>query len=88
MCGHYAPTKPDACDEEGAVPVHNKTTANFCDWFRPDPGAFDGRAQQAENEARRKLSALFGADAESSAKASGTGEKDSLLDAAESLFKK
>lgn len=88
MCGHYAPTKPDACDEEDAVPVHNKTTANFCDWFQPTPLAFDGRAQQAENEARRKLGALFGGAAENSGQASGSGEKDALLDAAEKLFRK
>jgi hypothetical protein len=88
MCSHYAPTRPDACDEEDAVPVHNKTTANFCDWFTPDPAAFDGRAQRAENEARSRLSALFGGGAEESAQGSGAGEKDALLDAAEKLFRK
>ncbi len=90
MCGHYAPTKPDACDEEDAVPVHNKTTANFCDWFAPDPAAFDGRALGAENEARSRLNALFGGAAESPGQAVGTGEgeKDALRDAAEKLFRK
>jgi len=93
MCGHYAPTRPDACDEEDAIPVHNKTTANFCDWFMPSAAAFDGRALEAEDEARRKLGALFGVPAESSGQnpgpgGPGTGGKDPLLDAAESLFKK
>ena len=88
MCSHYAPTKPDACDEEDAIAVHNKTTANFCDWFAPDPAAFDGREQQAENEARRKLSALFGSAGESAGKVSSGEAKDALQDAAENLFRK
>jgi hypothetical protein len=88
MCGHYAPAKPDACDEEGAVPVHNKTTANFCDWFTPNPEAFDGRAQQAESTARAELSALFGGDATASPQGAGASGKDPLLDAAEKLFRK
>jgi hypothetical protein len=88
MCGHYAPAKPDACDEEDAIAVHNKTTANFCDWFAPDAAAFDGREQQAENEARRKLSALFGGAGESAARDAGVEAKDALHDAAENLFRK
>ena len=98
MCGHYAPAKPDACDEEDAVPVQNKTAANFCDWFQPSPAAFHGREQLAENEARRKLSDLFGGAKESAggdppdvnqsgAHPSGAKE-DALLDAAEKLFRK
>ena len=88
MCGHYAPTKPDACDEEDAIPVHNKTTANFCDWFLPTPHAFDGRAQQAEHEARNRLNALFGGATGTSGQVSGTGGQDPLHDAAEKLFRK
>jgi hypothetical protein len=88
MCGHYAPTKPDACDEEDAVPVHNKTTANFCDWFAPDPAAFDGRERQAEIEARRRLDALFGRSGATDGQAAGADEKDSLRNAAEDLFRK
>lgn len=98
MCVHYAPSKPDACDEEDAVPVHNKTVANFCDWFVPSPEVFDGHEQRAESEARRKLSDLFGGAAESTgasssgasaSDASSSGaEKNPLLDAAEKLFRK
>lgn len=88
MCSHYAPTKPDACDEQDAIPVHNKTTANFCDWFLPSPAAYSGREHAAEVEARRKLSALFGGAAETSGQGSGSGEKDALQDAAEKLFRK
>jgi hypothetical protein len=88
MCRHYAPAKPDACDEDDAIAVHHKTVANFCDWFVPDPTVFDGREQRAENEARRQLGALFGGSAEAGSKDGTTEGKDSLRDAAESLFRK
>jgi hypothetical protein len=86
MCSHYAPSKPDACDVEDAVPVHHKATANFCDWFSLNYHAFDGREQQAESDARQKLSALFGAN-ETGGNAAPTA-KDALVDAAEKLFRK
>jgi len=75
MCTHYAPGKPDACDEEDAIEVANKTAANFCDYFAPDPDVFSGREQRAEDAARRQLDALFGGDAGKGAgkKASGDG---------------
>ena len=60
MCRHYAPTKPDQCDEDDAIEVTNKTTANFCDYFVPAATAFGGEELSAENEARRRLAALFG----------------------------
>jgi hypothetical protein len=88
MCVHYAPGKPDACDEDDAIAVHNKTTANFCDWFLPDPAAFDGREQQAESEARRKLDALFGGAVPTGAPPAQGGTDNALLDAAEKLFRK
>jgi len=102
MCRHYAPMKPDACDEEDAIVVGNKTAANFCDYFTPDPGAFDGRAQRADDEARRRLADLFGSGGGAQAAASATGVKpelpgastdggdpmDAALAAAEKLFRK
>lgn len=88
MCVHYAPTKPDACDEEDAIAVHNKTTANFCDYFAPDPAAFDGREQRAELEARSRLNTLFGGAGEPGGKDQGTATADSLREAAEKLFRK
>jgi hypothetical protein len=88
MCSHYAPAKPDACDEDDAIAVHNKTTANFCDYFAPDSAAFDGREQQAENEARRKLGALFGGAGPTPGKDAAVEAKDALRDAADKLFGK
>jgi hypothetical protein len=43
MCRHYAPSLPDACNEEDAEEVRNKTSANFCDYFSPVARDFDFR---------------------------------------------
>ena len=88
MCAHYAPTKPDACDEEDAIEVTNKTAANFCDYFDPDAEAFDGREKRAEDRARGELAALFG-DGESDAETPDSGSAaDDELSEAERLFRK
>lgn len=92
MCGHYAPSLPEACDEDDATEVRDKTAANFCDWFVPRPGAFDGRELRAEDAARQQLDALFGA-AENSGEATGKDPDspeaagDSALAEAEKLFR-
>ena len=88
MCTHYAPSAPDACDEEDAPEFSNKTTANFCDYFDPDPDVYDGREQRADTEARAKLGALFGKHAESESGGSEESGVDELLGQAEDLFKK
>lgn len=88
MCRHYAPSAPDACDEDDAIEVRNKTTANFCDYFDPDPGAFDGREQRAEERARGELDALFGNEPPSRPGMSSEAAADDRLQQAEDLFKK
>lgn len=86
MCRHYAPSLPDACDEEDAEEVRNKTSANFCDYFSPSTGTFDGSERQAEEKARMTLNSLFGdQDADSSESQSG---QDPAIREAEDLFRK
>jgi hypothetical protein len=88
MCKQYAPTAPDACEEEDAPEVHNKTTANFCDYFDPDPAVFDGSERQAEAAARAELNALFGDGLnEDSVERKEKSSAEKLLDQAEDLFK-
>lgn len=87
MCRHYAPTAPDGCDEEDAIDVRDKTAANFCDYFDPNPNAFDGSERRAEDAARAKLDALFGSDEASDTGNTGESEADQLLGRAEDLFK-
>lgn len=88
MCEHYAPSAPDACDEEDAPEFSNKTTANFCDYFIPDPEVYDGKEQRADNDARAKLGALFGNAMGAEPETSRTSDSDETLDQAEDLFKK
>jgi hypothetical protein len=95
MCRHFAPNRPEQCDEDDAIEVTNKTVANFCDYFSPSASAFGGAELDAENEARRKLDALFGdapAKTDTSEDSPLSQEPDSAtaqaLEAAESLFRK
>ena len=41
MCERYAPRKPKGCSEDDAIEVRDKKAANFCDYFKPTPRAFD-----------------------------------------------
>lgn len=85
MCVHYAPSAPDACKEDDAIEVQEKTRANFCDYFKPDPDAFEGSELKAEIKARSQLDALFG-DESADAKTQDAAD-DPLRQQAEDLFK-
>lgn len=60
MCRHYAPGRPEDCDEDDAPPVRDKRSANFCDYFVPDPAAGGSEEARAEAAARARLTELFG----------------------------
>lgn len=60
MCRNYDPSVTKACTEDDAEEVRDKTGANFCDWFRPDPDAFDPKFGRADAQAREQLDRLFG----------------------------
>lgn len=61
LCIHYAPGKPGDCVHDLADPPTEKSSANFCDYFKPN---FHLSASANSNDdARAKLDALFG-DAE------------------------
>lgn len=83
MCTNYAPRRPTGCSEDDAPEVRDKAAANFCDYFKPSAGAFDGAAMAAEARARSQLDALFGGQATPEARAA-----DPALESADSLFKK
>ena len=59
MCTRFAPRLPKGCTEDDAPEVRDKKSANFCDYFRPSPKAYDSAAQQAEQAAKTALDALF-----------------------------
>lgn len=60
MCSHYLPSVPAACTEEDAEEIHEKTRANFCEFYAVSAQAFDGAERAADVRARDQLAALFG----------------------------
>lgn len=60
MCQFHAPGLAKQCREPVADEVKDKTRANFCDWFRPRPGAYVAPDADALASARAGLDALFG----------------------------
>jgi len=59
LCGFYDTAVAKHCRETIAEEVKDKTRANFCDYFRPRPGAFVAATAEA-SRARSELDALFG----------------------------
>lgn len=82
MCSFYEPGIPKACREDDADEVKEKERPNFCDYFRPNPAAFDAGIAAADAQARNQLGALFGDD-----DTAVTDNGDTGADAAEDLFK-
>lgn len=60
MCSHYDRTRPRQCREDDAEEVRTKDRANFCDYFKPSPTAFDPVEAAREQAARDAADALFG----------------------------
>jgi len=59
MCTRFAPRLPKGCIEDDAPDVRDKKSANFCDYFKPNPKAYDPAEQNAEQAARAALDSLF-----------------------------
>jgi len=59
MCTRFAPRLPKGCNEEDAPDVRDKGAANFCDYFKPNPRAFDPAHLEAQQSAKDALEDLF-----------------------------
>lgn len=81
MCEYYDPEVPKKCLEDDAEEVLEKERVNFCEWFKPGSGLFDGKQAKASAAAEANLAALFGESDEVST------APDSALQDAEDLFK-
>jgi len=95
MCTRYAPRLPSGCDEQDAIEVRDKTSANFCDYFKPSARAFDAAQCTADSRARAELDSLFGkssnvggAAPQKSGPAPPQSGADPALTKARDLFKK
>lgn len=60
LCQFYDARTQRQCTEIRAEEIIKKDQANYCDWFKPRPNAFDARAQAKTQEGKAKLDALFG----------------------------
>ena len=60
FCIHYNERANDACEEEDAEAPNNKESANFCEYFKPNALAFDGKNNSNDSNTQAKLNALFG----------------------------
>jgi hypothetical protein len=80
LCRSYDPRVQRKCREDDAEEVKHKDQANFCDYFRPRPGAFDAALAAAEAAAHSQLAGLFGAGpAPGAAPAGGEPDPDALF---------
>jgi hypothetical protein len=60
MCEFFEPRVAKGCREPVADEVNNKERANFCDYFKPRPGAYRPRDVASMTSARSTLDTLFG----------------------------
>jgi hypothetical protein len=60
MCEWYDTSVAKHCREPIAEEVKDKERANFCDYFKPRPGAYSAAPADAAAKAKAELSALFG----------------------------
>lgn len=80
FCEHLNRDRPGQCDNDLAEPPNEKTTANFCEYFKLNTTAFRGKV--AVNESvHAKLGSLFGDEtAPDSGSASGSKTGNPLDD--------
>ncbi len=90
MCRFYNPRMHDKCDHEMAEPAREVDLANFCQYYKPTPDAFDPKGKSSSDDAMAKLRALFGEDNIEEDQSAPAASGDPLEDAKkrfEDLFK-
>lgn len=60
MCEWYSIAVAKHCRETIAEEVKDKERANFCDYFKPRPGAYSNTGTAAGSKAKADLDVLFG----------------------------
>jgi hypothetical protein len=60
LCRHYTVRMTGFCDHDHAEPPRERERANFCQYFKPRPGAFASGEAVIDQCARDGLEALFG----------------------------
>jgi hypothetical protein len=85
LCEWYSIAVAKHCREPVAEEVKDKERANFCDYFKPRPGAYVPADVAASSKARIDLDALFGGSKSATAEPTAAERARAELD---SLFKK
>lgn len=87
-CMHYAPNLSDGCNEDRADFVLDKDKANFCDFFKVNPKAYNRKDDAASKAAKASLAELFGEEAaeQDEEESSPTSEADKALAELKRLF--
>ena len=60
LCVEYDTSKAKHCKEPTAEEVRKKDEANFCDHFKPRPGAYTAPNTAEVDKAKSELERLFG----------------------------
>lgn len=60
LCEFHSPKLRQGCLEDRAEHVQEKEHANFCEFFRPRPGAYAAKDMTQTDAARARLDAFFG----------------------------
>jgi hypothetical protein len=88
MCQFYDRRIAKQCRQEEPEEVKDKERANFCDYFRPRPGAYDLEQIAADKRAKDQLASLFGSAPGAAPAPDGRTPpaRDDALKAADTLF--
>jgi hypothetical protein len=60
LCRYYNTRMTGYCDHDHAEPPLERERANFCQYFKPRPGAWAPRERDTDQATRDGLEALFG----------------------------
>jgi hypothetical protein len=93
LCRSWNPRMTGYCDHDHAEPPLERERANFCQYFKPRPGAFTPGEQNAGSDTRKELDSLFekspnAAPMHDSNEAVGKPESDRARAELERLFNK
>lgn len=64
MCEHFNPEGRGDCTEERAEWQADRERANFCDYFTPNPRAYQPAQSAQREQAKAQFAALFGDEPE------------------------
>ena len=80
LCRSYDLKAIDQCAEEDAEEVQDKERANFCDYYKPWPGAYRVQDSSKTEAVKSELNALFGESSEDAADESSDSTSKDLKD--------